>query len=51
MKPENASVPCKCGCVQVAQGVLLAGLHGSEGVSVCHMYGKSAVCTSAGKCV
>lgn len=39
---------CKCGCVQGAQGVSLAGVHGSAGVNVrhcvCTLYGRSGPC-------
>lgn len=44
---EKASVPCRGGCVQVAHRVLLAGLHGSEGVNMRHcvpMCGRSELC-------
>lgn len=46
-RPENASMPRTPACVQVAQGVLLAVLHGSEGVNIrhhMHIYGRSELC-------
>lgn len=53
-RPEKASVPCKGGCVQVALGVLLVGLHASEGVNMHHcvpMGGRSVLCVHQQACV